>query len=89
MVSSFLQPSLLEDTVQSAWREVVAWFPGNRDASGPGVVFELAMAARVATSRQPSSCSILSISLTFTWSGYQGSDATSAPSSLVAPRRRL
>jgi hypothetical protein len=45
MVSSFLQPRLLEDAVERACGEIVARFPGDRDASRLRVVLELTVAA--------------------------------------------
>ena len=45
MVSSFLQPRLLENAIERAWGEIVTRFPGDRDASRLRVVRELTMAA--------------------------------------------
>jgi hypothetical protein len=45
MATSRPESSLFEDAIQGAWSEIVAWFPGNGDASWSRVMLELAVAA--------------------------------------------
>jgi len=42
------QPRLFQDAVQSSWREIVAWFPRNRDKPRLRCMLELSMRAALA-----------------------------------------